>query len=380
MARMPLAEEQRWMNRALELAARGRGRVEPNPLVGCVIVREGRVVGEGWHQRFGGPHAEREALQQVENAEDLRGATWFVTLEPCSHHGKTPPCVESVIASQPTEVVIAMSDPYPEVDGRGIAQLEAANITVRTSVCEDAARRLNSPYLKRLFKRRPWVIAKWAMSLDGKISTRTGESRWISNPTSRRLSHEIRGKVDAIVVGKGTVIRDDPLLTARPAGPRVARRVVFDREATLPSDCQVLCTAREFPVLLVCGANAPMSNVDRVRSLGAEVLCCQSDDAVQMVLQCLDHLYDQQATNVLVEGGGELHGSFLAAGEIDEVHVFIGPKLIGGQSAPGPVGGVGFAALADAWQVESDSLQLLDGDAYFIGRRPPPKKSSTKRG
>jgi diaminohydroxyphosphoribosylaminopyrimidine deaminase/5-amino-6-(5-phosphoribosylamino)uracil reductase len=376
---MPLAEEQRWMNHALELAARGRGRVEPNPLVGCVIVREGKLIGEGWHQRFGGPHAEREALQSVDRAEDLPGATWFITLEPCAHHGKTPPCVESVIASQPAEVVIAMRDPFSQVDGRGIAQLEAAKIPLRVSVCEAPAQRLNSGYLKRIYRQRPWVIAKWAMSLDGKIATCTGESRWISNASSRRRAHEMRGRVDAIMIGNGTLRRDDPLLTARPAGPRTALRVIFDRHASIASETQILCTAKEFPVLVVCAPQANADQIARIQRLGGQTLVCPQDDPVAMVGHCLDHLYQQGATNVLVEGGGQLLGSFLTAGEIDEVHAFIAPKVIGGQAAAGPIAGTGIAELAKTLDLETVSCELLDGDAHFIARRPPPQRPAATR-
>ena len=202
-----------FMGRALELAARGQGFVEPNPMVGCVIVKNGGVVGEGWHRKFGGPHAEIEALRSAGN--QARGATAYVTLEPCAHHGKTPPCAEALIAAGIARVICSQRDPFEKVSGRGIAALEAAGISVTVGVMEADARRLNAPYLKLVQTGRPWVIAKWAMTLDGKIATATGDSRWISGEASRAVVQQLRGRMDAIIVGHGTAVRDDPLLIAR---------------------------------------------------------------------------------------------------------------------------------------------------------------------
>src|SRR5688500_7305813 len=213
------------MRRALALARRGWGRTAPNPMVGAVVVRDGVVVGEGWHAEFGGDHAEVMALREA--GERARGATLYVTLEPCCHHGKTPPCTKAVIAARVGRVVCAMADPFPRVAGDGIAELRSTGIAVAIGVCEAEARVLNAPYLTLLGKGRPWVIAKWAMSLDGRIATRTGDSKWISGEASRRLVHELRGRVDAVMVGSGTALADDPLLTARPPGPRTAARVVL---------------------------------------------------------------------------------------------------------------------------------------------------------
>ena len=222
-------DDERFMARALEFAARGEGAVEPNPMVGCVMVQDGQIVGEGWHQEFGGPHAEMNALKQA--GSKTVGATAYVTLEPCCHQGKTPPCTKALITGI-KRVVAAMEDPFPPVDGGGIEELEAAGIECESACSEDAARQLNAPYLKRITTGRPWVIAKWAQTLDGKIATPTGESQWISSETSRAVVQQFRGRVDAIVVGSGTARVDDPLLTARPANPadvkRMATRVVVD--------------------------------------------------------------------------------------------------------------------------------------------------------
>ena len=208
------------IRRALELAARGQGAVEPNPMVGCVVAQGAEIIGEGWHRRFGQAHAEVEALQMAGNR--AAGATLYVTLEPCCHQGKTPPCTEAVAASGVRRVVIALRDPFPQVQGGGIAAFQAAGLTVEVGLLGAEAARLNAPYLKLVETGRPWIIAKWAMTLDGKIATHTGESRWISNPRSREIVHALRGRVDAVMIGRGTAERDNPLLTARPAGPRTA--------------------------------------------------------------------------------------------------------------------------------------------------------------
>src|SRR5437899_3135810 len=221
-----------WMQRALELAERGRGYVEPNPLVGAVIVRGGEAVGEGWHQRFGEAHAEINALAAAGAA--ARGASLYITLEPCCHHGKTPPCTDAVLRAGIARVVAAMADPFPQVAGKGAELLRQAGVGVEMGLCEEEARRLNAPYLKLLSRGRPYVHAKWAMSLDGKIATRTGDSKWISNEASRRRVHEPRGRMDAIIAGIGTVLADDPLLTARPPGPRTPARIILDSRGRLP--------------------------------------------------------------------------------------------------------------------------------------------------
>ncbi len=247
---MTLTEkDQLFMLRALELAAGGEGLVEPNPMVGCVIVQEDRVVAEGYHAQFGGPHAEVEALQRV--AGQAAGATMYVTLEPCCHQGKTPPCSKAIIDAGIQRVVVASVDPYAEVNGSGIEALEAAGIVVSAGVLEDEARDLNAAYFKRIETGRPWVIAKWAMTLDGMIATAKGNSQWISSEASRKIVHELRGRMDAIVVGRRTAEEDDPLLTARPAGPRTAARVILDSNAKLASSSQLVKTARETPVLVV---------------------------------------------------------------------------------------------------------------------------------
>jgi diaminohydroxyphosphoribosylaminopyrimidine deaminase/5-amino-6-(5-phosphoribosylamino)uracil reductase len=344
-----------WMAQALALAERGRGYVEPNPLVGAVVVRDGRLVGEGWHRRYGEAHAEVNALAAA--GEAARGATLYVTLEPCCHFGKTPPCTDAVIRAGVARVVAAMSDPFPQVAGKGAELLRQAGVAVDVGLCEAEARRLNAPYLKLLAKGRPYVHAKWAMTLDGKIATRTGDSKWISNEASRRRVHELRGRMDAIVVGIGTVLTDDPLLTARPPGPRTPVRVVLDHQGRTPTTSQLARTARETPTWIVtAGEPAP-----ELTALGCEVL------AVPDVPALLDEMGRRRMTNVLVEGGGGVLGSFLEAGEIDEVHAFIAPRLAGGAEAKTPIGGRGVEKMADALALAEWRVAMIDGDVYLHG-------------
>jgi diaminohydroxyphosphoribosylaminopyrimidine deaminase/5-amino-6-(5-phosphoribosylamino)uracil reductase len=351
------------MRRALELAESGRGRVEPNPLVGAVVVREGQVVGEGWHQKFGGPHAEIIALAAA--AEAARGATLYVSLEPCCHHGKTPPCTEAIIRAGITRVVAALEDPFPEVAGQGAARLCQAGIAVEFGPAEADARRQNAPYLKLLATGRPYVHAKWAMSLDGKIATRTGDSKWISGETARRRVHELRGRVDGIVVGIGTALADDPLLTARPPGPRLAGRVVLDSKARLPLGAQLVQTAHTVPTMVVVSPAAPAERVEALRSAGCEIVVPSRDhEGTPRLVALLDELGRRRWTNLLVEGGSEVLGRLLDAGAIDEVHVFMAPQLIGGSQGKTPIAGRGIAAIANAWKFAHQKLELLDEDIY----------------
>jgi diaminohydroxyphosphoribosylaminopyrimidine deaminase/5-amino-6-(5-phosphoribosylamino)uracil reductase len=354
--------DETWMRRALDLAARGRGAVEPNPMVGAVVVRDGVVVGEGWHQKYGGPHAEVFALNAA--GEAARGATLHVSLEPCCHLGKTPPCTDAVSKAGVARVVAAMQDPFPRVAGQGEAILRSAGIAVEVGVCETEARSLNAPYLKLVGKGRPWVIAKWAMTLDGKIATRTGDSKWISNESSRRIVHELRGRVDAVIVGIGTALADDPLLTARPPGPRVALRVVMDRTARLPLTSRLVQTAHETPTLIVCDERlSPSERREALRQAGCAVMAGEC-----AVGGLLDELGRQRLTNVLVEGGSGVLGAFLDAGEIDEVHAFVAPRLAGGATAITPIGGTGAETIGQALTLHEQRVEQIGGDVYVTGR------------
>ena len=354
------------MRRALELAARGEGHVEPNPMVGCVIAAGAEIIGEGWHRRFGEAHAEIEALRLA--GPRAAGATLVVTLEPCCHQGKTPPCTRAIVEAGIRRVVVAQRDPFPRVDGAGLAELRSAGVEVEEGLLQAEARRLNAPYRKLLETGLPWVIAKWAMTLDGKTATRTGASRWITSEESRRIVHALRGRVDAILVGRETALRDDPLLTARPPGPRTALRVVADTLGSLPSDSQLVATARDVPVMIAVGPQAPEEDRRRLAEAGCEVFVCPSTGHAGRLDALLRELGRRQATNVLVEGGGRLTGSLLDAGHIDEVHVFIAPKLIGGIAAPGPIAGEGAEDLAHALALESLQMERAGPDVHLHGR------------
>lgn len=363
---MQQSELDSWhMRRALELADHGQGFVEPNPLVGCVIVRGAEVIGEGWHRRHGGPHAEIEALAMA--GSRAAGSTLYVTLEPCSHQGKTPPCAPAVINAGIRRVVAALDDPFDQVAGRGFQQLRAAGIDVIRGVCEAEARRQNAPYLKCLTTGFPWVIAKWAMTLDGKIATHTRDSRWISSEASRQIVHDLRGRVDAIIVGQGTATADNPLLTARPPGARTATRVVLDRLASLATESQLVRTSNEAPVLIVVSSDAKKKDVDRLKAAGCEIFVCDGHDHAEQLEQLLEELGRRKMTNVLVEGGQTVLGALFDRQLVDEVHAFIAPKLVGSATAPGPIGGSGVQKMAAAWKLETPQYEQIGEDLYLHG-------------
>ncbi len=329
------------MRRALALAARGRGSVEPNPMVGCVIVRGGRVVGEGWHRRFGGPHAEVHALRAA--GPRARGATCYVTLEPCCHHGKTPPCTNALRAAGIRRVVVAMRDPFPQVAGRGFRLLRGAGMTVAAGLLGTEAAELNAPYLKLLRHGRPWVILKWAQSLDGRIATRTGDSQWISGERSRAWVHRLRGRVDGILVGRSTVTADDPALTCRQGRVhRRATRIVLDPQLRTPVRSRIVRTADQVPTLIVTAqAETHGRQAAALRRAGVEILGVRAGAKGLALGELLDELGRRRWTNLLVEGGGRTIGAFIDAGLADEAYVFVSPRLIGGEQAVSAVGGHG---------------------------------------
>ncbi len=361
----PESHDLLFMARAIEIAARGQGLVEPNPMVGCVIVRDGLKLGEGWHRQFGGPHAEVEAIR---NAGDCRGATMYVSLEPCCHRGKTGPCSQAVIDAGIQRVLVAQPDPYEEVAGDGIRQLQDAGVSVDLGLLESEARYLNAPYLKLVERGRPWIIAKWAMTLDGKIASRTGHSRWISCEQSRGIVHQLRGRVDAIMIGSGTATADDPQLTARPPGPRVAARVVVDGRASLSPTSQLAVTAAAVPVLVATGAAAQQEATRALAETGCEIAACAGSDHRERVASLLDELGRRRMTNVFVEGGGQLLGNLFDLGEIDEVHAFVAMKFIGGADAPSPIAGVGLTEMTDALAFDRPHIDFIEDDIHVHGR------------
>ncbi len=350
------------MRRALELAARGESSVEPNPMVGCVIVRDGAIVAESWHEEFGGPHAEIVALQKVEKSL-LAGATVYVTLEPCCHQGKTPPCSKALIHAGVGRVVVALEDPFPPVDGGGIDELKAAGIECEVGLLARESRELNAPYLKRLDTGRPWVIAKWAQTRDGKMAMADG-SRWISNERSREVVQQLRGRVDAIIVGSGTARADDPLLTARPQNPadvkRKALRVVVDSQASLSLESQLVKTARDVPVLVAVAGDAPLAVVKRLAAAGVQIFVCDGSTHAERLASLLDELGRRRMTNVLVEGGSCLLNTLFDMYAIDEVHVFTAPKDAGGEAPIAP--------RLRKQPLKDVVTTALDGDEYLRAR------------
>jgi diaminohydroxyphosphoribosylaminopyrimidine deaminase/5-amino-6-(5-phosphoribosylamino)uracil reductase len=335
-------DDSKWMRLALAEAAKGQGSVEPNPMVGAVIVDQGRLVGIGHHARFGGPHAEVAALNST--SETTSGLTMHVTLEPCRHHGKTPPCTGAILKAGISRAVVASRDPFPQVDGGGIAELRAAGVRVDlwpidSQIATDAIR-LNRPFFKRVLTEKPYVIAKWAMSLDGRIALASGDSRWISNERSRAIVHGIRGRVDAIIVGIGTAVADDPSLTVRPPGLRTPARIVVDPRAELPLKSVLVKTVQQIPVKIYCSTEAPSERRLALEHAGCEITAISpSVDGSLSPEAILLNLGSQGMTNVLVEGGSRLLGRFFDSGCIDEVAVFVAPVLFGGPAGFPPLEG-----------------------------------------
>jgi diaminohydroxyphosphoribosylaminopyrimidine deaminase/5-amino-6-(5-phosphoribosylamino)uracil reductase len=359
--------DQALMLRALAIARQGEGFVEPNPMVGCIIAQQDRIVGTGWHQRFGGSHAEINAINDAGNLAS--GGIMYVTLEPCCHFGKTPPCTRAIVRAGVRRVVVSIEDPHPQVSGRGIAELRESGIDVEVGACQAEARELIAPFHKLVSSGRPWVIAKWAMTLDGKLATRTGDSKWISNESCRQRTHALRGRVDSILVGSRTVIRDDPLLTARPPGARLATRVVLDSQASIPITSQIVQSAGKVPVLLAVGPDVDLARAERLIQAGCEVWQGSATTHLGRVEELLDELGRRRMTNVLVEGGAGLLGNLFDLDAVDEVRVFIGPMIVGGQSSPSAVAGQGVAMLNDARRWTIKSVETIGGDVYLHGVR-----------
>lgn len=356
------------MQRAIDLALSAEGLVEPNPMVGAVVVDERlNLLGEGYHEKYGSAHAEVNALQQA--GDSARGATLFCTLEPCCHHGKTGPCAEAVISAGIKKVVLGIQDPAPHVDGGGIALLRQAGIEVEVGLLEEQVSRMNAPFIKLMTQQRPWLIGKWAMTLDGKIAAHTGASQWISNEESRKIVHQLRGRVDAILVGSGTAQADDPALTARPVGVRTATRIVIDSRAALPLESQLVRTCGEIPVLLFAGEQAASEKVSELKNQGVEVVQVPLSESGWLCWEAiLDTLGQRKMTNVLVEGGGQVLGSLWDKRFLDELHVFIAPKLVGGQQAPSPMGGTGLKQIPQLPDLKDLQVELLEEDLYVQGR------------
>ena len=380
------------MRKAMSLAEKGRGHTNPNPLVGAVIVRNGEIIAQGWHHRYGDLHAERDAFRDADSRNvGCQGATMYVTLEPCCHHGHQPPCTEAIIEHRIARVIIGLGDPNPLVAGKGIRQLNDAGIetllidgpdtsgnegscSVGTEIVQlrEELKRQNRIFLHYITSGRPWVVAKWAMTLDGKICTRTGHSQWVSCPDSRIFVHQLRAQLPAILCGIGTVLADDPMLNCRlesrhlPKGTsihdvRQPIRIIADRKVRIPLDCQLVATAHEQRTIVVYSEGADLRKLHLLNQAGVETWCCNSPE--DMVARAGREHIDA----ILVEGGGTINEALMRGGFIDEVYAFIAPKIVGGTDAKTPVEGLGIAKMTDAIQLHDITAQTIGTDIMVHG-------------
>ncbi|HEY7933740.1 MAG TPA: bifunctional diaminohydroxyphosphoribosylaminopyrimidine deaminase/5-amino-6-(5-phosphoribosylamino)uracil reductase RibD [Solirubrobacteraceae bacterium] len=362
------------LGRAIDLAGNGAGTVEPNPLVGAVIAREREILGEGWHERFGAAHAEVNAIEACGLAE-LSGASLYVSLEPCCHEGKTPPCTEAILQSGIRRVVVASDDPTEKASGRGLGILRDEGVEVLLADGELAtrARLINQPFRKHARVGRPWVLFKSAMTLDGKVATGAGDSKWISGEDSRELAHRWRAALDAVIVGIGTALADDPQLTARPEGTpaesaRQPRRVVFDSLARLSPSSQLVGAATETPLTVVVSRAAARADTDALEAAGVQVLVATGENEPARVRSALDQLGGLGVCSALLEGGPHLAGAFLDAGEIDEIRLFLAPILLGGRTARDPLEGEGVEQISEALRAQSLDCERIGEDLLVSAR------------
>ena len=358
------------MQRAIELAKKGAGFVNPNPMVGCVIVKDDKIIGEGYHEFYGGFHAERNALMKMNDAKD---STLYVTLEPCCHHGKTPPCTDIIIEKEIKKVVVGLLDPNPLVAGKGISILKDAGIEVVYGLLEDEIKELNKVFLKYIKTKRPYVILKTAMTLDGKIASHTGDSKWITNEKSRRFVHELRSEMMGIVTGIGTVKADDPMLNCRLERQQIHQpiRIIVDTKASIPLDSQIVKTAKDYRTILAIGsstANSQSSTVDMLKSFNVEILCCEEKDGHVDINDLTTKLGESGVDSLLLEGGSTINAAFLEADCVDEVYAFIAPKIIGGRDSKSPVGGNGIDLMKDAIILKDIKIEQFDNDILIKGK------------
>jgi diaminohydroxyphosphoribosylaminopyrimidine deaminase/5-amino-6-(5-phosphoribosylamino)uracil reductase len=357
------------LHRAIELAGRARGQTSPNPIVGAVVVKNGRVIGEGITQPPGEAHAEAMALAACEG--DTTGATMYVSLEPCAHEGRTPPCTEAILNARISRVVIASDDPTPKAAGRGpgILRDEGVRVDFVDGEIAELARMLNQPFRKHARTGRPLVIFKSAMTLDGKVATRTGDSQWISGEASRARAHRWRAESDAVAVGIGTALVDDPRLTARIEGvARQPRRVVFDSEARLPLESRLVREIADVPLIVVCSRAAARTSMQALEAAGVDVIVATGENEAARVEHALDELGSRDIQSLLLEGGPHLAGAFLEAGEIDEARIFLAPLMLGGAKAKTAVEGIGLDKIASAARALAIDAERIEDDVLIVAR------------
>lgn len=351
--------DQAYMRRAINLAKRGAGWTNPNPMVGAVIVKNGRIIGEGYHRRCGQPHAERDALAAL--TEPAEGATLYVTLEPCCHTGRTPPCTEAILQHKLARVVIGSRDPNPLVAGQGAALLRQQGVAVEQDFLREECNELNPAFFHYITTGRPYVVMKYAMTLDGKIAAYTGASQWITGETARAHVHTLRGRYAAVMAGIGTVLADDPLLNCRIQGGHQPVRVVADSRLRLPLDSQLCRTAKEYPTIVAC-AQREEEKARALEGLGVRVLCLSGPEGRVDLQGLMEALGREQLDSVLLEGGGQLHEAALRAGLVNHVCAYIAPKLLGGAQAKTPVEGLGAPTPGQAAQLSGLHITHLEED------------------
>jgi diaminohydroxyphosphoribosylaminopyrimidine deaminase/5-amino-6-(5-phosphoribosylamino)uracil reductase len=369
----PSETDRRHLARAIELAEQGRGMVSPNPLVGAVIAIDGEQVAEGYHHQLGGAHAEVEAIRAAGDL-DLSAATMYVSLEPCCHQGRTPPCTEAIRHAGIKRVVVASDDPSEHASGRGMGILrdEGVELVMADGDLATRARLLNQPFRKHARTGRPWILFKSAMTLDGKVATRGGDSKWISGEDSRYLAHHWRAECDAVAVGIGTALADDPQLTARISAPthpeRQPRRIVFDSLARLPLSSKLVRDARKVPLTVVVSRAAPRAATDALETHGIDVVVATGQNEPARVRDALDQLGQAGITSILLEGGPHLAGAFFDAAEIDEIRLFLAPLVLGGRTARDPLEGEGVEAIADAMRALTLDCEQVGEDLLVSAR------------
>ena len=366
-----LQKDRPFMQHAIAHAWQAEGKVEPNPMVGCLLVNGDTIIGTGYHESFGGPHAEVNAIASAkEQANDaIEGSTAYVTLEPCSHTGKTGPCADALIEAKVARVVIGCIDPNPDVSGRGIKKLTEAGIQVDVGVEAEAAGNLIAPFFKRVTTGLPWIIAKWAMTIDGKIATMHGDSQWISNEHSRQIVQNIRSRVDGIMVGFGTADADDPMLTVRGEKLRTPARIVVDSQARLRLDSKLATSTDQAPVILVTAPFHDQQHAAKLSALGVEVWVGESQDPDQRLHEFLLEFASRGNTNLMVEGGGTLMGSLTKMNLVDEAHLFVGPKMLGGKNSITPVEGEDPILMAASKLFSLRLVRRIDDDVYLQYRK-----------
>ncbi len=356
-----------YMKRAIELARGGWGRTNPNPLVGALIVKDGKIIAEGFHESYGMAHAEVVAIQNAH--QEIRDTTLYVNLEPCSHYGKTPPCVKAIIESGVSEVVVAMVDPNPLVAGNGIRMLKDAGVRVVEGVLEHEARILNEIFITYISKKKPFVIMKTAMTLDGKICSSSGDSKWISGERSRHYVHTLRDRVAAVMVGKNTILKDNPFLTTRlvDGNGKDAIRIVVDSNGAISENCNAITVKSNAGVILATTSAIPFEKEKILQEKKVQILKLEDDNGRVDLNQLMNKLYTLGIDSVLLEGGGNLNASALASKIVDKVMFFISPKIIGGRNALTPVEGVGIQNMRDALEIKNISVTTFDDDLCIEG-------------